>query len=102
MHQSTFRRNYVLIAILLFLNFCAENYLLISFNLNSFNINTFGILSYEIKHKEGICKVLGRSAAFSIFGISCKFLSLPQIVINTTLSKYLPESKIQLFKSSLV
>ena len=47
----------------------------------------FGVLNYEKRHKEGTCKVLGRSVVFSAFYADFCFCS--KLVIITTLkSRY--------------
>ena len=53
-HQNTFRPNYILITMLILLNFCAEKYPLIFFNINPFQHQHalhLGILNYEKKKK---------------------------------------------------
>ena len=71
---------------LIFLDFRAQKFPLIFF----FNVNQqalhFGVLNYEKQHKEGTCKVLGRSVVFSPF--YADFCLCPKLVINTTLSNY--------------
>ena len=47
----------------------------------------FGVLNYEKQHKEGTCKVLGRSVVFSAFYADFCFCS--KLVIITTLNIYL-------------
>ena len=42
----------------------------------------FGVLNYEKQHKEGTCKVLGRSVVFSAF--YADFCLCPKLVIITT------------------
>ena len=44
----------------------------------------FGVLNYEKQHKEGTCKVSGRSVAFSAF--YADFCLCPKLVIITTLT----------------
>ena len=43
----------------------------------------FGVLNYETQHKEGTCKVSGRSVVFSAF--YADFRLCPKAVIITTL-----------------
>ena len=43
----------------------------------------FGVLNYEKQHKEGTCKVLGRSVVFSAF--YADFCLCPKLLIITTL-----------------
>ena len=77
--QSIFIPNYILNNDAYFLDFCVDNYpLRFFFKFKSFLISTspaFGVLNYDKQHKEGICKVLGKSVVFSAF--LCRFLSLP-------------------------
>ena len=44
----------------------------------------FGVLNYEKQHKEGTCKVSGRSVVFSAF--YADFCLCPKLLIITTLS----------------
>ena len=44
----------------------------------------FGVLNYEKQHKEGTCKVSGRSIVFSAF--DADFCLCPKLVIITTLT----------------
>ena len=58
MRQSNFRRSYFFNNDAYFLDFRAQNYPLIFFNLNPFyhqQVQHFGILNYEKQHKEGLC-----------------------------------------------
>ena len=45
----------------------------------------FGVLNYENQHKEGTCKVSGRSVVFSAF--YADFCLCPKLVIITTLKQ---------------
>ena len=88
MHQSFFRPNYVLNNNAYFLDFCAQKFPLIFFNVNPFYHQQalhFGALNYEKQHKEGTCKVSGRSVVFSAF--YADFCLCPKLVIITTLRK---------------
>ena len=70
MHQSFFRPNYIFNNDAYFLDFRAQKFPLIFFNVNPlYNQQAlhFGVLNYEKQHKEGTCKVLGRSVVFSAF-----------------------------------
>ena len=70
MHQCFFRPNYTLNKNAYFLDFRAQKFLLIFFNVNPFKHQQalhFGVLNYEKHHKEGTCKVSGRSVLFSAF-----------------------------------
>ena len=65
---------------LIFLDFHAQKFPLILFNVNPFKHQQtlhFGFLNYAKQHKEGICKVSRRSVVFTAF--YAVFLSLPQI-----------------------
>ena len=80
MHQSFFRLNYSFNKDAYFFRFSRTKIPLIFFNVNPFNHQQalqFGVLNYEKQHKDGICKVLGRSVVF--FSILCRVLSLPNI-----------------------
>ena len=72
MHQSFFRPNYIFNNDAYFFRFLSTQ----KFPLIFFNVNLFfhqqalhsGVLNHEKKqHKEGTCKVSGRSAVFSLF-----------------------------------
>ena len=86
MHQSLFRPNYIFNNNAYFSDFRAQIFPLIFFNVNSF-LNQqalhFGVLNYEKQHKEGTCKVSGRSVVFSAF--YADFCLCPKLVIITTL-----------------
>ena len=65
----------------------------------------FGVENYEKQHKEGTCKVLGRSVVFSAFYADFCFCSKSVIITTLTLlcSTYLMMLKIsQLDKISVV
>ena len=67
MHQSFFRPNYIFNNNAYFLEFREQKFPLIIFNVNPFQHQQtlhFGILNYEKQHKEGTCKVSGRSVIF--------------------------------------
>ena len=86
MHQSFFRPNYIFDNDAHFLDFRAQKFPLIFFNVNPFQHQQalhFGVLNYEKQHKEGICKVSGRSVVFSAF--YADFCLCPKSVIITTL-----------------
>ena len=86
MHQRIFRPIYIFNNYAYFLDFCAQKFPLIFLNLNPFQhqqVLHFGILIYEKQHKEGTCKVLGRSVVFSAFYADFCFCS--KLVIITTL-----------------
>ena len=51
----------------------------------------FGVLNYEKQHKEGTCKVSGRSVVFSAF--YADFCLCPKLLIITTLIVVFPELK---------
>ena len=70
-----------------FLDFHAQKFPLIFFYVNLFKHQQallFGVLNYEKQHKEGRCKVLGRSVIFSAFYAA--FCLCPKSVIITTLN----------------
>ena len=70
MHQNFFRQNYIFNNDAFFLGFRAQKFPLIFFNVNPFlhqQALHFGVLNYEKQHKEGTCKVSGRSVVFSAF-----------------------------------
>ena len=80
MHQNFFRPNYIFNNNVYFLDFRAHKFPLIFFNVNPFKHQQalhVGILNYEKQHKEGTCKVSGRSVVFSAF--YAHFCLLPQI-----------------------
>ena len=86
MHQSFFRPTYSFNNDAYFLDFCAQNFPLIFFNANLFKHEQalhFGVLNYENQHKEGTCKVSGRSVVFSAF--YADFCLCPTLVIITSL-----------------
>ena len=87
MHQSFFRPNYIFNNDAYFLDFCAQKFPLIFFNVNPFlhqQSLDFGVLNYEKQHKDGTCKVSGRSVVFSAFYVH--FCLCPKLVIITTLT----------------
>ena len=70
MHQSFSRPNYIFNSDAYFLDFRAQKFPLIFFKVNLFlhqQALHFGVLNYEKQHKEGTCKVSGRSDVFSAF-----------------------------------
>ena len=70
MNQSIFRPIYIFDNGAYFLDFRTQKFPMISFNLNPFQHQQalhFGVLNYEKQHKEGTCKVWGRSVVFSAF-----------------------------------
>ena len=70
MHQRIFRHIYIFNNYAYFLDFRAQKFPLIFLNLNPFQYQQalhFGVLNYVKQHKEGTCKVLGRSVVFSAF-----------------------------------
>ena len=86
MHQSFFRANYIFNNNAYFLEFRAQKFSLIFLNVNPFKHQQalhFGVLNYEKQHKEGTCKVSGRSVVFSAF--YADFCLCPKLVIITTL-----------------
>ena len=87
MHQRFSRPNYIFNNDAYFLDFCAQKFPLIFFNVNPCYHQQalhFEVLNYEKQHKEGTCKVLGRSVVFSAFYADFCFCS--KLVIITTLS----------------
>ena len=81
-----FRPNYIFNNDAYFLDFCAQQFPLIFFNVNLFlhqQALHFGVLNYEKQDKEGTCKVSGRSVVFSAF--YADFCLCPKLVIITTL-----------------
>ena len=86
MHQRIFRHIYIFNNYAYCLDFRAQKFPLIFLNLNPFihqQALHFGVLSYEKQHKEGTCRVLGRSVVFSAF--YAEFYFCPKLVIITTL-----------------
>ena len=86
MHQRIFRPIYIFNNYAYFLDFRAQKFPLIFLNLNPFKHQQalhFGVSNYEKQHKEGTCKVLGRSVVFSAFYADFCFCS--KLVIITTL-----------------
>ena len=58
MHQSFFRPHYIFNNDAYFLDFCAQKFPLIFFNVNAFlhqQALHFGVLNDEKQHKEGTC-----------------------------------------------
>ena len=89
MHQRIFRPIYIFNTYAYFLDFRAQKFPLIFLNLNPFlhqQALHFGVLNYEKQHKEGTCKVLGRSVVFSAFYVD--FCFCPKLVIITTLNGF--------------
>ena len=87
MHQRIFRPIYIFNNYAYFLDFRAQKFPLIFFNLNPFKHQQalhFGVSNYEKQLKEGTYKVLGRSVVFSAFYADFCFCS--KLVIITTLS----------------
>ena len=85
-HQRIFRPIYIFNNCAYFLDFRAQKFPLIFLNLNPFQHQQalhFGVLNHEKQHKEGTCKVLGRSVEFSAFYADFCFCS--KSVIITTL-----------------
>ena len=78
MHQSVFRPIYIFNNDAYFLDFRAQKFPFIFFNLNPFKHQ-----QALHKHKEGTCKVLGRPVVFSAFYADFCFCS--KSVIITTL-----------------
>ena len=92
MHQRIFRTIYIFNNYAYFSDFRAQKFPLIFFNLNPFEHQQalhFGVLNYEKQHKEGTCKVLGRSVVFSAFYADFCFCS--KLVIITTLNLVLKD-----------
>ena len=86
MLQSFFRPTYILNNDAYVLDFRAQKFPLIFFNVNPFQHKQglhFGVLNYEKQHKEGTCKVSGRSVIFS--ACYADFCLCPKLVIITTL-----------------
>ena len=70
MHQRFFRPNYIFNNDAYFLDFRAQKFPFILFDKNPFKHQQalhLGVLNYEKQHKEGTCKVSGRSVIFSVF-----------------------------------
>ena len=87
MHRSFFRPNYILNNYAYVLDFRAQKFPLIFFNVNPFlhqQALNFGVLNYEKQHKEGTCKVSGRSVVFS--ALYADFCLCPKLVIIATLN----------------
>ena len=87
MHRSFFRPNYNFNNNAYFSDFRAQIFPLIFFNVNPFYYQQaldFCVLNYEKQHKEGTCKVSGRSVVFSAF--YADFCLCPKLVIITTLN----------------
>ena len=62
MHHGILSLYYIFNINAYFLDFCAQKFPLISFNLNPFKHQQalhFRVLNYEKQHKEGTCKVSG-------------------------------------------
>ena len=72
-----------------YLDFRAQKFPVIFFHANPF-LNQqdlrLGVLNYETQHKEGTCKVSGRSVVFSAF--YAEFCLCPKSVIITTLNHF--------------
>ena len=86
MLQRFFRPNYIFHNDAYFLDFRAQKFPLIFFNVNSFyhqQVWHFGVRNYEKQHTEGPCKVSGRSVVFSAF--YADFCLCPKLEIITTL-----------------
>ena len=102
MHQSFFRPNYIFNNDAYFLDFRAQKFPLIFFNVNPFQHQQaleFGILTYEKQHKEGTCKVSERSVVFSAF--YADFCLCPKLLIITTLITFHVIQLINIIKSLL-
>ena len=98
MHQRFSRPNYIFNNAAYFLDFRAQKLTLIFFNVNPFQHQQalhFAVLNYEKQHKEGTCKVSGRSVVFSAF--YADFCLCPKFVIITTLTTPTPLTKFCLF-----
>ena len=90
MLQRFFRLNYIFNNDAYFLDFRAQKFPLIFFNVNPFyhqQVRHFGVRNYEKQHTEGTCKVLGRSVVFSAF--YADFCLCPKLEIITTLTALL-------------
>ena len=89
MHQSFSDQITFLITMLIFLDFRAQKFPLIFFNVNPFKHQhalNFGVLNYEKQHKERAGKVSERYVVFSAF--YADFCLCSKLVIITTLTKY--------------
>ena len=74
---------------LIFLDFRAQKFPLSFFNVNPFKHQQalhFRVLNYEKQHKEGTCKVSGKSVVFLAF--YADFCLCPKLVIITTLKVF--------------
>ena len=86
MHQSFFTPNYIFNDDAYFFDFRTQKFPLLFLTVNPFQHQQalhFGVLNYETQHKEGTCKVSGRSVVFSAF--FADFCLCPKSVIITTL-----------------
>ena len=86
MHGNLFRPNYIFNNDAYFLDFRAQKFPLILFNVSPFQYQQalhFGVLNNEKQHKEGTCEVSGWSDVFSAF--YADFCLCPKSVIITTL-----------------
>ena len=86
MHQRIFRPIYIFDNYAYFFRFSRTKIPFDLFEFKSFLTSTspaFGVSNYEKQHKEGTCKVLGRSVVFSAFYEDFCFCS--KLVIITTL-----------------
>ena len=82
-----FRPYYIFNKDAYFLDFRAQKFHTIFFNVNPFEHQQalhFWVLSYEKQHKEGTCKVSGNSVVFSAF--YGDFCLCPKLVAITTLN----------------
>ena len=89
MLQSFFKPNYIFNNDAYFLDFRAQKFLLIFFNVNPFyhqQVRHFGVRNYEKQHTEGTCKVSGRSIVYLAF--YADFCLCPKLVIITTLRQH--------------
>ena len=87
MNQSFFKPNCIFNNDAYFLDFRAQKFPLIFFNVNPFKHQQalhFGVLNYEKQHKEGTSKVSRRSVVFSAF--FADFCPCPKLVIIATLT----------------
>ena len=103
MHQRIFRPIYLFNNYAYFLAFRAQKFPFIFLNLNPFKHQQalhFGVLNYVQQHKEGTCKVLGRSVVFSAFYADFCFFS--KLVIITTLKAFVKLDKIRTFRGSKI
>ena len=102
MHQGILSPYYIFNNDAYFLDFRAQKLHLIFFNLNPFEHQQalhFGVLNYENQHKEGTCKVSGRSVIFSAFYVD--FCFCPKSVIITTLNCLRLQDKINITPTHL-